>query len=559
MTVATTHRRAQRTAWVAVAVGWIGLGSAVAAWLIVTRTDRLVGQLKAVQFWSLEACALLVVALGVPALKGVLRDVSRQDGARIAGLMALAGALTLFVAPRTNRIYYDEHIYQGIGHNLADLRRAQVCNDGSMQYGRLQCQFGEYNKQPYAYPHVLSVMYRLVGARWWIAHVVNAAAMALTAAAVYLLVWLLFGDRLAASYAGLLVALTPEQILWSATAAVEPTASLAAVAALVFVAHACRAASGVALFAAAAAVAYAVQFRPESFLIVPVAGVLIWPRARRELGSVRLWWAALLFFALCAVHLAHLFAVRNAGWGTSAARLSLGYLAENFRTNGSFFVMDGRFPVVFTMLALVGLAGRTFRVERLAIGLYFLLFFGIFLLFYAGSYNYGADVRYSLLTVPAVAVLGGLGAARVARWFAGGAGSQASVVAAALCLQFLWYLPLVRAIGEEAWAARADVSFAHSVARELPANAFVLTHNPGMFHLWGVSAGQLSLVSASPQYLDFLIGRYSGGVYVHWNFWCNVQEPVQPAFCRTVLQLRPTELTRDHRERDQRFALYRFK
>ena len=130
---------------------------------------------------------------------------------------------------------------------------------------------------------------------------------------------------------------------------------------------------------------------------------------------------------------------------------------------------------------------------------------------------------------------------------------------AALCLQFLWYLPLVRAIGEEAWAARADVSFAHSVARELPANAFVLTHNPGMFHLWGVSAGQLSLVSASPQYLDFLIDRYSGGVYVHWNFWCNVQEPVQPAFCRTALELRPTELTRDHRERDQRFALYRFK
>ena len=47
--------------------------------------------------------------------------------------------LTLFVAPRTNRIYYDEQIYQSIGQNLADLRLAQMCNDGSVEYGRLQC------------------------------------------------------------------------------------------------------------------------------------------------------------------------------------------------------------------------------------------------------------------------------------------------------------------------------------------------------------------------------------------------------------------------------------
>ena len=29
-----------------------------------------------------------------------------------------------------------------------------MCNDGSVEYGRLQCASGEYNKQPYAYPHL---------------------------------------------------------------------------------------------------------------------------------------------------------------------------------------------------------------------------------------------------------------------------------------------------------------------------------------------------------------------------------------------------------------------
>ena len=47
---------------------------------------------------------------------------------------------------------------------------------------------------------------------------------------------------------------------------------------------------------------------------------------------------------------------------------------------------------------------------------YFLLFFGIALLFYAGSYNYGADVRYSLMTYPPLAILGGLGAGAIVGW-----------------------------------------------------------------------------------------------------------------------------------------------
>ena len=46
--------------------------------------------------------------------------------------VALGVGLTVGVAPRTNRIFYDEQIYQNVGQNLADLRRAQMCNDGAV-------------------------------------------------------------------------------------------------------------------------------------------------------------------------------------------------------------------------------------------------------------------------------------------------------------------------------------------------------------------------------------------------------------------------------------------
>ncbi len=82
-------------------------------------------QLKTIQFWSLEACVILGLALGALVARDHFKRLGRRDRLRMAGLAALALALTLFVAPRTNRIYYDEQIYQSIGQNLADLKLAQ--------------------------------------------------------------------------------------------------------------------------------------------------------------------------------------------------------------------------------------------------------------------------------------------------------------------------------------------------------------------------------------------------------------------------------------------------
>ena len=552
-----TDRLPLQRAWVGVVLAWALCAGALAAWLLGTSTGTLREHLKVSQFWSLELCLFLAVICGAAVVKGVLRDIDRTDIAGMAVVALVGAGVTLFVAPRTNRIFYDELIYQSIGQNLADLKLAQVCNEGGVEYGRLKCASGEYNKQPYAYPHLLSVAYRLTGVHGATAFAVNAAAMAAIVSAVYVLVWLLFRDRTAARCAALVLALTPHQIIWSATAAVEPSASLAAVLALVCAAYYANTGGAAALAAFAVCAAYAIQFRPESILVLPVAALIAWPRLRIEAREPRGWWAALLFLVLASVPIAHLFAVRHIDWGTNQARFSLAYVPSNLRVNGLFYLYDVRFPAVFTMLALFGLSLSAYRRERLAVALYFLLYFAIGLLFYAGSYNYGADVRYSLLTYPPIAVLAGLGAARLVRLLARRGLPARTLIFTAMAFLFLWYAPVVRAVTEEAWAARADVRFARLFAQELPPNSYVLTHNPGMFQLWGTSAGQLPLIVQNPAYVRYLSGRYTGGVFVHWNFWCNVQDPVHPEFCRRALQLGTVELVREYRERDQRFALYR--
>jgi Dolichyl-phosphate-mannose-protein mannosyltransferase len=544
--------------WLAVGVVWLGLIAGITAWLIGTPAAMLREQLRQWQFWSLESCVFLGVACGALLVRELAPQFDRVDRRLMAGLAALAVGLTLLVAPRTNRLFYDEQIYQATGQNLSDLRLAQVCNDGNIEYGRLECSSGEYNKQPYAYPHALSLAYRLVGVHGWVAFAVNALAMAGSVCGVYVLVCLLFERRDAALLGALLMALLPEQVIWSATAAVEPTASCAIVAALVAAAAYSRSGSTAALASLAVALAYAIQFRPESLLIVPVVGMIAWPRLAGEMDRPRFWWAGIAALALSAVHIAHLYSVRNAGWGSTGARFALAYVADNFRVNGPFYIADERFPPVVTLLALAGLAATTFVRERLALTLYFLSFFGIGLLFYAGSYDYGADVRYSLMTFPPLATLGGMGAVRLLDWVQPHWRRTAqAVLIAALLYQSLWYAPVVRATTNEAWAARADVKFAGSVASTLPPDAYVLTHNPGMFHVWGVNAGQMSLVVGAPKYLDVLSAKYAGGIYLHWNFWCNVQDGVQAALCRDAMTLAPFELVREQRERDQVFAFYR--
>jgi hypothetical protein len=546
-----------RWPWIGLAAAWLISLLALALWLLGTPAGALREQLKRAQFWSLEAC----VVIGLAVLAALApRWPRRQRGTvlTLTALVVFALALIVFVAPRTNRIYFDEQIYQSIGQNLSDLRLAQMCNDGVVEYGRLQCGAGEYNKQPYAYPHLLSVFYRAFGVNRNVAFDVNAGVMALTVVLVYVAALLLFADATAAAFAALLIILVPQQLLWSATAAVEPAASLGCVLALAAAAHYRRSEDALSLAAMGIATVYASQFRAESVLIVPVVALVAWPALRRQMHRPHVWWIGLVCLALAAVHIGHLFAVRDEGWGTSDARLSVRYVAANLAVNGWFFLADERFPFIVTLLAAAGLLRNGFARERAALLLYFGVFFGIQLLFYAGSYNYGADVRYSLLTYPPLAILAGRGASDLAvaaarftpvrPWLA---------VTAGLLFQFLWYVPVVRATTEEAWAARADVRFAESVASHLRGNAYVLAHNPGMFHVWGVNSGQMSVAFNNPSYLDYLGLRFSGGIYLHWNFWCNVPVPEQQALCRLIKEQRQMVPVFEYSERDQHFAIYR--
>jgi hypothetical protein len=514
------------------------------------------------QLWFLEAQFLLFLVSTAMNLRDLVRflELGRPVLKAVAGVSLLMLVLVLLVAPRTNRIYFDEHIYQAVAQSLSDTHVAQICNDGRVEYGILSCERGEYNKEPHGYPYLLSVVYRFAGVSEPVAHALNATLAALLVWVIFFTACLLFADAWAGVWAALIVTLIPQQLLWSHTAAAEPSAALMAATAILATMFYVRRQTGTSLLWAVSAVAFALQFRVEVGLIVPVVLLAVVLYAPRELARPRLWWGACLGLALGAAHVAHLAAIRDESWGSSGDRLALAHFWPNLAVNGWFYLTDARFPAAFTFIALIGLVRKPDRSVLIAASL-FLLFWGIFLFFYAGSYNFGADVRFSLMTYPWLALLAGRGVSLLlstTQVVAARDGAARVVAASVLALIFSWYLPQVRAVGDEAWAARADIEFVHRVMPTLPENSVVLTHTPSVFLLNGVNAAQMSLVMSEPAYVTGqLSSRHAGGVFLHWNAWCGYLDLEQQAFCHGALKSFSSELFIEHRERDFRYAFYR--
>lgn len=511
------------------------------------------------EFWLLEATCAIAVATTAFELRRIAMD--RHLLLRAAGVGIAAVILSATVAPRTNRIYYDEQIYQGVAQNLTDLHAAQMCNDGTLEYGRLQCWRGEFNKEPNGYPYLLTLAYRIVGAREGAAFLVNNLVGGITAILVLLSGTLLFEQRRKALFASLVFVFLPMQLWWTNTAAAEPSAALFAAAAFFAALHFSTVRTISALAWMVAITAFSTTMRPESVLVVPLVVTTVAMRAPDELRRPRTWWAAAAGGTLSLPTLVHLLAVRDESWGAPAARLGWEFVPANLSANGWFYLgSDDRFPVLVTVAAVLGLVAGASRRTALLLAVYFLLFWGIFIGFYAGSYYYGADVRYSVLSHVPMALLAGAGLGWLADWMSRAITDRAAtaVVAGLVLLQFSWHLPIARSTGEEAWAARADVEHARQFASALPANAIILTHNPSLFHLWGKNAAQLSLVQTDTTYVrERLFERYTGGVYLHWNFWCNVRDPVQTAFCDSALAAFPSTLVASGQTRDYQYRLYR--
>jgi hypothetical protein len=481
----------------------------------------------------------------------------------LIALMIFAFVLVTFVTTRIHRIYFDEDIYANIGQNIALTNQTGMCNYGIFEYGEYFVHWLSYNKEPSGWPFLISLVFQMFGTNELYAFFMNNLIYLTGILVIFFITANMGGTYLQALLAALIFALTPHNVIWSNTIAAEPAAALfSGLVILCFFIY-FKTDARRHLILLALLIPVACQMRAESGLII------IWGLAAMLMLSPKMfikkeaWFAGLVAAIFLLPHFLHLYAVSGHSWGAENDKFSFAFLGKNLSTNAWYYFKNQQFPVIFTVFALVGLLLSAPPLRwRLMMLIWFVLFWGIFLFFYAGSYSYGADVRFALLSLMPLAIMGGMGGTTIVQWIRKAIKSTSMAVVlviAVLMLCWIQFLPLIRLEGQEAWGARYDHIYAREFIKKIPKRSIVLTHIPTMFLLWGQNAIQTYAGINNPDIIRDLMEKYQGHVYFHCNYWCNTDKDINQSLCKGIRERYQLEAVATERQQKYEYGLYKMR
>lgn len=506
-----------------------------------------------------------IIAAGIfclPAVKDYLKDHLNRKGILIAAVLVAAFLLSSFLAPRDHRIYYDEDIYANIGQNIALKDQTGLCNYGTFEYEEYYPHSVSYNKEPSGWPYLISLVFRVFGVNELYAFFLNNLLFTGSVLLVYLITRHMTGSFYASLFSCIIFGLIPQNLMWANTIAAEPAAAFFAGLSFLILVLYLKTQRDTYLFLLMAVLPFSCQMRPESGLIIPVIAASILLFSSGKFFDKKFWAYSLFASFMLMPHLIHLYAVSGRPWGAEGSKFSLSFFANNFSVNSLFYLNNSEFPAVFTLLAFSGLLfSRGSTKYKASLFAWFLLFFGIFLFFYAGSYHYGADVRFSLLTFLPLAVLAGIGADSVRLKLESLMPSFQST--GVLLMTFLILFSAIRFFnavnreGQEAWGARYDHKFAKEFIQNIPKRSIVLSQNPAMFLLWGQNSIQAYSGLEQPELIKQLIDKYQGHVYFHHNYWCNTKSIRNIRLCKAIREKYDLTEVAAAREQDHEYGLYK--
>lgn len=515
------------------------------------------------RFLFLNFCLiLLAVWLNRRTIAQKYSDIPREIKKWLAVVILTGVFLASLAAPRTHRIFYDEDIYLNTAQNIVYEGKAAAANEAYNEYGEYHLGSPFYNKEPIGFPFVVSLIFRVFGVHELYAHLLNNFLFGLAVLVVFWIAAEIFEDHWAGIYAALIYALTPQNLIWANTTSAEISSALFAALPVLAAVWYVKSSDPRLLFLTVLLSAFGCQFRPESGLILGVCFLIVAIFSFRETRKTYFWWMMAVLVFLLVPHLVHLLHVKDLDWGSSSSKFSIGYFLPNLKVNGLFYFNNKEFPLLYTLLAAAGfVVGKNVRWKGILLS-WFILFWGIFLFFYAGSYNYGADDRFSLLSHAPLALFAGYGLREIFRkkffheHLCGNEGTMGKCGLLVIFLIFCQFFPFVRALTQEAWQSRADHRYARMFLKDIPPHSIVLSHDPTMFLLWGQSAGQLSTAQDAPAHVyNNLFSAYPGGVYAHLGYWCNVPNKTQNPFCEHVRNHYDTTLIKQYNEGGFSFEL----
>ncbi len=461
--------------------------------------------------------------------RNLFKKIDRKTWIALLLIFLVGFSLRVFVAPQVHRLYYDEDIYLDIGYNIAKNGKASYCTYGNQE----ACYEAFYMKQPNGYPFLMSGVF-LFGGDESTAHCATAIISSLTIISIFFISYLLFKNKKISLFSTLIFSLVPVAIRWAPTTTSDTVfIFFTSLTVLGFLSYFKSDKTSILMFSFFS-LAYAIQMRPEGLLLIILIifmFLLIKKNLLQSILKVDFLLILLVFSILIVPHLIHSNSVKDENWGTEGDKLGTEYIFDNFEDNGIFFFDNVRFPVFFTILAFLGLAYDKMWKKKLFLASWFLIFFGLYLLFYAGSFDYGVDVRFSLTMYVPIAILGGCGAFLISKninkvlkiffdkkWI-----SHIGLIAATVCVvsSFIPFIGFVSSTGERAWDARLCHDFLVEKLNELDDNCLIITMIPSVVEINGKNFMHTEFV-ADQSLMNRLLTE-NNCVFYYEDYWTYVQ------------------------------------
>lgn len=446
---------------------------------------------------------------------------------------------TSFVSPKRERILYDEDIYINTAQCINNFHKNSYCTNGKFVNDQYFCTSTRFNKQPPGYPLTLSLYFNFTGVSRFKAFFFNNIVFIANIILIFFIVHLLTKDFHISLLSIILFSFVPITAHWHNSAAAEPTAIMylnaTALSFLSFYKN-----KKLSLWILSTMFfSLSVFVRYELILIIfPILAFLILDSKTRSfvLKNFKFFILSILalFIAISPI-LIQFFIFRNNSWGaTDQSKFSIKFFRQNFHTNIKFFTNPNQFPIVALPIFLLGIfiTKRNKFLEFFFAS--FAVTFGVYLFFYAGSYEYGADIRYALISLPSVAIIFALSLWRISKKFNLDTKSLFYILIP-LFLNLSLLVPHMRYRGEEGWQALWDVDFIQNqIKPRVKKQDYIFTNTPYSYHisrLNGRSTDSLYNKESIKSLLENTSGRK---IYFHHGYWCSLDpEDINVAnFCQ---------------------------
>ncbi len=515
----------------------------------------------AIAFFSL----IILIIMNRKEILKSFAEVKRKVWVALLIIFLISISLNAFVAPMTHRVYFDEDIYANIGQNILQEGKGILCNRGLPEG---ECFEYILNKQPMGHQFLYAVTFAIFGVNELPAHILTMLLGALSCVFLFTTAYLLTKRADIGLFAALMLALTPVLIRWSATMAAGTFLLFFSLMSMTFLLIYIKQNNQKTktLLLAAVSFAYALQLRPEGYLLlIPAALALIfydknlWKKINKLSFVIPI---AILFLLIMPTVIHTTAAINKDPWGTDNGKVfSTEYLNNNVSVNTSFFVENTRFPMIFTLLALLGGAIAILKKQykfTILLATWFFAFFIIYGLFYAGSFNYGVDVRFSQTLYAPLLIFGAIGLYSIKNAIVKKLHINKNIVFAilAIILIVIWipFYGYSSTIGEQARVARAQHDYAYEIQNEIPKNCLIMNHVPSMWLVMGYPSMQTWFGQNKPV-MEWAFNQ-TDCIMFYEAYWCG-SEPYKSTVCKSMHDNYNLELFKQKNLTDRNITLYR--